>query len=134
MSVIVDFFKAVAGICQTRPASPESWRLDGNKATVRVGEVPELQSTGGAVYLKGKGLKIPVLIVRDEDNNYRCFSNQCTHFGRKLDPVPGKSVLRCCSVNHSTFDLQGAKLTGPAKKPIQVYPAELEDGNLVIIV
>jgi hypothetical protein len=52
--------------------------------------------------------------------------------GRKLDPVPGQPVLRCCSVNHSTFDFQGQKLTGPAKGPVTVFGTEIKNGNLVI--
>jgi len=132
MSAIVDFFKALAGICQTGPLSPDSWELDGNRATIKIRDVPELQTPGTAVYLSGKGLKLPVLIVVDENGTYHGFSNRCTHGGRKLDPVPGKPVLRCCSVSHSTFDFQGNKLTGPANGPIQVYRTELENDSLVI--
>lgn len=134
MSVILDFLKAVAGVSKTKPLSPEFWRLEENKATIKVDQIPELQQPGGAVYLAGKGIESPVLVVRDDDGNYHSFSNRCSHFGRKLDPVPGKSVLRCCSLNHSTFDYNGANLTGPTSKPVKVYRTELKDGNLMIFV
>lgn len=134
MSVILDFLKAVAGVSKTKPLSPEFWRLEENKATIKVDQIPELQQPGGAVFLSGKGLETPVLVVRDDDGNYHGFSNRCSHFGRKLDPVPGKSVLRCCSLNHSTFDYNGANLTGPTSKPVKVYRTELKDGNLMIFV
>ncbi len=134
MPVILDFLKALAGVSSTKQLSPEFWRLEGNKATIKVDQVPELKRPGGAVYLSGKGLGTPVLVVRDDDGNYHGFSNRCSHFGRKLDPVPGKSVLRCCSVNHSTFDYSGANLTGPTTKPVKVYRTELKDGNLMIFV
>lgn len=134
MPFILDFLKALAGVSSTKQLSPEFWRLEGNKATIKVDQVPELKRPGGAVYLSGKGLGTPVLVVRDEDGNYHGFSNRCSHFGRKLDPVPGKSVLRCCSVNHSTFDYSGANLTGPTTKPVKVYRTELKDGNLTIFV
>ncbi len=52
--------------------------------------------------------------------------------GRKLDAEPDGETLRCCSVNHSTFDYEGNKLSGPAKGPIQVYHSQEVDGNLVI--
>ncbi|MCA1962072.1 MAG: Rieske 2Fe-2S domain-containing protein [Desulfomonile sp.] len=129
MSAIVDFFKSIAGICRTKPLSPDCRQLDGNKATIRIGDAAELQAPGGAVYLAGKGLKTPVPVVRDDSGNYLSFSNRCTHMGRKLDPVPGKQVLRCCSVSHSTFDYNGGKLTGPAKKSVEVYPTELKDAT-----
>ena len=134
MSVILDFLKAVAGVSKTKPLSPEFWRLEENKATIKVDQIPELQQPGGAVFLSGKGLETPVLVVRDDDGNYHGFSNRCSHFGRKLDPVPGKSVLRCCSLNHSTFDYNGSNLTGPTSKPVKVYRTELKDGNLIIFV
>jgi cytochrome b6-f complex iron-sulfur subunit len=134
MPVIMDFLKALAGVSSTKQLNPEFWRLEGNKATITVDQVPELKRPGGAVYLSGKGLGTPVLVVCDDDGNYHGFSNRCSHFGRKLDPVPGKSVLRCCSVNHSTFDYSGANLTGPTTKPVKVYRTELKDGNLMIFV
>lgn len=134
MSVIVDFLKAVAGICRTKPLSPDCWHVDGNRITVSADGVPDLALPGGAVYLAGKGLKKPILVVRDDNGNYHSFSNRCTHAGRKLDPVPGKQVLRCCSVSHSTFDYRGNNLTGPGKKPIHVYRTELDGGNLVIFI
>jgi len=134
MSAIIDFLKSVAGICRTQPLSPDCWQLNGNKATVRVGDVAELQAPGGAVYLAGRGLKTPVLVVRDNNGNYLSFSNRCTHMGRKLDPVPGKQVLRCCSVNHSTYDFQGNNLTGPGKGPVRVYCTELQGENLIVVI
>jgi cytochrome b6-f complex iron-sulfur subunit len=132
MSGIVDFFKAIAGICKTQPLNPELWSKSDNTVTIKLGQVPELQLPGGAVYIKGADLKRPILIVRGNDNSYHAFRNRCTHGGRKLDPVEGKPVLRCCSVNHSTFDFDGNKLTGPAKGPIQVYKTEVQNDNLVI--
>ena len=84
------------------------------------------------MYLEGKGLEQPVLIVRTEDDRYLAFSNRCTHGGRKLDPVPGEPVLRCCSIGHSTFDLEGNLLSGPAKEPLHRYEVAAGDGDIVI--
>jgi len=134
MSVIKDFFKALGGICETKPLSPDHWELQGNKALVRIRNVPELRTPGGAVYLQGKGLKERVLIVRGDDGEYHCFSNRCTHMGRRLDPVKGKPLVRCCSVGHSAFDYQGGQLSGPAKKPIQVYSSHVENNELIMII
>ena len=83
-------------------------------------------------YLKDKGLDVPILVLKGEDGRYHAFSNKCTHMGRKLDPVQGKEVLRCCSVNHATFDYQGNVIGGPAKGPLTVYEVELTDNEIVI--
>jgi cytochrome b6-f complex iron-sulfur subunit len=132
MSALTNFFKALAGICQTEPLDEDLWSFGQNRARVKVGQAPELKNPGGAVYLKGKGLQKPVLIVALDGGEYLCVLNRCTHFYRKLDPVPGEQKLRCCSVNHSTFDHEGNKLSGPARKPLTVYQWKLEDGELVI--
>jgi nitrite reductase/ring-hydroxylating ferredoxin subunit len=134
VSVVKDFLKALVGICETRLLSPRHWELQGNRATVRMKDVPELQRPGGAVYIQGKGLHTPVLIVRDDDGKYHCFGNRCTHMGRRLDPVKGEPMIRCCSVMHSTFDYQGNKLSGPARKQIQGYRSHVENGELVIMI
>ena len=132
MSGIVDFFKAIAGICETAPLNPDRWQVEGNRAIVKLSEVEQLHRPGGAVYLTGKGLKLPVLIVRTEQGDYRCVSNRCTHMGRRLDPVSGKPIVRCCSVNHSSFDHTGQKLSGPGNKPLQSYRSEVRNGDLLI--
>ena len=124
--------KAIVGICETPPLGENLWHNEGNTLRVKVDEVKELRTPLGAIYLKGKGLSNPILIVRDKDGEYRCFNNKCTHMGRKLDPMPEKTVLRCCSVNHSTFDLNGQKLSGPAKGPVKMYEAQMSNGELVI--
>lgn len=129
---IVGFFKSVFGICRTPELDPEIWVLEGSSVKLQVSKVSELQNPYGAVYLDSKGLDTPVLIVRGEEDNYFAFSNRCTHAGRKLDPVPGKSVLRCCSVSHATFDYQGKVLDGPAKEAITAYRVELKEDELIV--
>jgi len=134
MSVVKDFLKALAGICETKPLGQSYWQLEGKRVRVRVTDVQELQKSGGAVYLRGKGLDTPILIVRSDDESYHCFSNRCTHMGRRLDPFKGEPAVRCCSVMHSTFDHQGRKLSGPAKKSIPTYSSRMEDDQLVIFI
>ena len=133
MGKIGDFFKSVFGICETDELDPNLWQFEENSARIQVDKIPELQSPDGAIYLKGKGLKYPVLIVRTKDNGYLAFQNRCTHAGhRKVDPVKGESTLRCCSVNHSTYDYQGKRLSGPAKDGLKAYEVKVEDGELIV--
>jgi cytochrome b6-f complex iron-sulfur subunit len=126
------FIKAILGICQTKPLSSDLWSLEEDKVRVKLSQMPEPLPKGGAVYLAGQGLSMPILILRTEDDQYLAFANRCTHAKRKLDPVPGESKLRCCSVFHSTFDLDGKRLTGPAKDSLTRYTAEKSNGDLII--
>jgi cytochrome b6-f complex iron-sulfur subunit len=84
------------------------------------------------VYLKGEGLDKPILILRTSDDKYLACADTCTHAGRKLDPVPGNPVLRCCSVGHSTFDYDGNVIKGPANQPLTRYETELSGDDLLV--
>lgn len=128
----MNFSKALLGICKTKPLSSKFWKLENGKIRVRFGLAPVLSNKGDAVYLKGAGLKKPILLVRTEDDVYLAFANRCTHAGRKLDPVPGERMLRCCSIRHSTYDYYGNKIKGPGKKRLTSYPAEFIGEDLII--
>lgn len=128
----MSFFKALLGICSTKPLSPDLWSLEDGKIRIALSNISELKNEGDAVYLKRDVLKSPVLIVKAKDDKYLAFENKCTHGKRKLDPVPGESSLRCCSINHSTFDFDGNKIKGPAKKTLTRYTVEVSDDKLII--
>ena len=132
MASLPGIIKSILGICETKPLSPDLWSLEGNKVRLKLGQVPELSQKRGAVYLKGQGLSKPILIVRTEDDQYLAFANKCTHMGRKLDPVPGEPLLRCCSIGHSTFDYQGRRISGLAKESLTQYLIDLVEGDLVV--
>jgi Rieske Fe-S protein len=128
----MSIFKAILGICDTKPLSGNLWSLEENKVRVKLSQMPEPLQKGGAVYLKGGGLTQPVFLLRTEDDRYLAYEDRCTHFGRKLDPVPGEAKLRCCSLFHSTYDLDGKNITGAAKSPLTRYTVEQSDGDLII--
>ena len=125
------FIKALLGRCESRPLARDLWSIENSTVKVKLGQVPELTQSGGAVFLEGQELEAPILLVRNGDN-YLAFSNKCTHGGRKLDPVPEKSMLRCCSVGHSTYDYEGKKISGPAKGHLTRYGAEVAEGELIV--
>ena len=129
---LISYIKSRYGICETKPLSRKFWCLEGNKARVKLSRMPKPIPKGGGVYLQGEGLDKPVLLLRTEDDRYLAFANCCTHGGRKLDPVPGQSVVRCCSEGHSTFDYEGTRLGGPAKEPLTRYAVEESDSDLII--
>jgi cytochrome b6-f complex iron-sulfur subunit len=132
MAFLPGFLKAIFGICETQPLNAELWRLDGKQAAIRLGEAAALAPVGGAVRLEGNGLASSVLVIHADADEYLAFENRCTHGGRRLDAVPGKQELRCCSVGHSTFDYQGNKLSGSAKGPLTVYPVQKQGEELIV--
>ena len=130
--MVVGFFKAILGICQTPPLDAGLWTAEGSQVTIRLDKTAALIPVGGATRLEGKGLVSSVLVVHAGGDEYLAFENRCTHGGRKLDPVEGKEELRCCSVNHARFDYQGNKLSGPAKGSLKKYAVERRGEELVV--
>ena len=130
---IAGFAKAVRGICETKPLSQDLWRLEGDTVRVKLSGKSAIIAKGGGTYLQDKGLTRPILVVRTDDDKYLAFTNRCTHVGhRRIDPVPGQKTLRCCSVFHSTFDYEGKRLSGPARKPLTRHETSFDKDDLLI--
>jgi nitrite reductase/ring-hydroxylating ferredoxin subunit len=130
----MSIFKRIFGISETRPPGDQGcWTFSDGKVNVDLSRAPELQGQGGAIRLEGGGLPARVLLVHGTDGQYHAFLNKCTHFGRRLDPLPGQPQVRCCSVNKSTFDYDGGKVSGPAKGPVTRYDVETKENLLTVL-
>jgi phenylpropionate dioxygenase-like ring-hydroxylating dioxygenase large terminal subunit len=130
----VGFFKRLFGICRTKPpADPNCWRYAEGRIELDLSRTPELAESGGAVRLESGEMPVPLLVVRSDEGSLHVFPNRCTHIGhRRLDPVPGKGVLKCCSVGQSEFDYEGRHVAGPAEGDIEPLNHELHDQKLII--
>jgi nitrite reductase/ring-hydroxylating ferredoxin subunit len=129
----MSIFKAIFGICETKELDSPSWRMDGGRVVVKLEDAPELNEKDGAVFFKGGELAKPILLVRVDDDSILAFANRCSHLlGRKVDPMPGKSRLRCCSLGHSEYGYDGKVLKGPANEPLKMYAAEINNGEIVV--
>lgn len=125
--------KRILGICETKPPlNAGCWNYSDGKVEVDLSQAPELKEKGASIRLEGGGLPARILVVCGIDGEYYAFKNKCTHFGRRLDPLPGQPQVRCCSVNKSTFDYAGEKVSGPAKGPITRYDVEAKENLLYI--
>ena len=127
-------FQRIFGMPATaKPEDPSCWDYSGGKLTINLKKAPELGKPGAALRLEGGNLPARVLIVFGEDGQFHAFRNRCTHLGhRRLDPVPGTNTVQCCSVNKSTYELDGKKVYGPAPKPIITYPIKKDGDKLVV--
>lgn len=126
-------FQRLRGKCATsEPYDPDAWTYSSGRILLDLNRTPELWKLGGAIRLEGKGLPHRVLIVRSQENEFHAFLNSCTHFGRRLDPVPDTDTVQCCSMGKSTFDLAGRKIFGPAKQALVRFAIETESAKLVI--
>lgn len=114
------------------PQVADAWQLDGQRLSLDLAKLPELEALGGAVRIEGEALADPLLVVLGEDGAYYAFKNACTHAGRMIDPVAGTMTLECCSVSGSVFDYEGNVLSGPAESRLVSYALEMDGQRLVI--
>lgn len=126
-------FKRIFGICETSlPQNPNCWRYDNGTVKIELASAKELATPGGAIRLEGGELPTRLMVVHGTDGAYHAFANKCTHFGRRLDPLPGRPQVQCCSVGKSTFEYGGTQVAGPAKGDLTVYPVESRNGTIFI--
>ena len=129
-----NLFQRIFGVPATpRTRDPGGWTCSGGKLVIDLKRTPQLEKPGGALRFEGRGLPARVLVVLGEDGAYHAFRNRCTHLGhRRVDPVPGTNMLQCCSVNKSTYELDGNRIYGPAPRPITAYAAEKAGDKLIV--
>jgi len=128
-----NIFQRILGKCITQePEDDGCCVFSGGKVVIDLNRAPELDQPGGAIRLEGNNLPERILVVRGDDGKYRAFCNRCSHAGRRLDPVPGTETVQCCSMGVSTFDYEGKVLAGSAKKPVTVYPVNVENKKLTV--
>ncbi len=128
------FWQRLLGIPATsKPQNADSWQYTEGKLIIDLEKTPEIGTSGSAVRFEGGSLPQRVLLVRGEDDQFLAYQNRCTHLGhRRLDLVPGTDTIQCCSINKSTYDVDGNNIYGPAPKRITTYPAH-RDGNKVVV-
>lgn len=123
----------ILGISRTKPpADLQCWSYADGKVEIDLSRATELADTGGAVRLEGGGLPMRVLVIKDDQGEYRAYHNKCTHMGRRIDVLPGQLQLECCSVNKSKFDVEGKQMSGPTKGPLKSFPTAIQDGRLIV--
>jgi cytochrome b6-f complex iron-sulfur subunit len=104
--------------------APESTRL-----LIPLSSAEELKQVGGFTILKVKGEKI--LFIRDTEQSVRALSSRCTHLGGKLRYEADVHQIHC-PYHGSRFNLDGSVINGPAKKPLQTWPAALQGDQISI--
>lgn len=129
-------FNRILGIPATgKPGDPGCWTYSGNVISVDLNRATELSKSGGALRCEGGGLPVRVLVIRDDQGNFRAYHNRCSHLGhRRLDPVPGGGTVQCCSVNTSTFNYDGKSIHGPGKHPVTVFPVTRKGDTLLVTI
>jgi Rieske Fe-S protein len=100
--------------------------------TVSLDKTPTLASAGSAVKITDPALPEPLILVHVEEERYVAASLRCTHRGVELEYRGEEQTLRCASLGHSEYALDGQRLGGPASRPIKTYPVSVASGVLTV--
>jgi len=72
-----------------------------------------------------------VYVMRYTEEQYKVFSNMCTHLSCRVNWKEDLSEYICpCHDGH--FDIDGQVVAGPPPRPLDEYETKLEDGVLYI--
>ncbi|MCG6496653.1 Rieske (2Fe-2S) protein [Kitasatospora sp. A2-31] len=100
------------------PATPKEPVVVGPAADVPVG--------GGKVYREKK-----IVVTQPSAGQYEAFSAVCTHAGCVVDKVEDQLIK--CPCHGSSFNMStGARVEGPAIKPLPEYQVAVDGGNLKV--
>ncbi|MGW6916182.1 Rieske (2Fe-2S) protein [Kitasatospora sp. NPDC054939] len=100
------------------PASP--------KPPVVVGPAADVPVGGGRIYREQR-----IVVTQPTQGQYEAFSAVCTHAGCVVDKVENQLIK--CPCHGSDFNYStGARVAGPATKPLPEYQVAVEDGSLKV--
>jgi Rieske Fe-S protein len=106
-------------------------RTDGD-IVIDLAKAPDLAAVGGAAKIVDRKDVKPIIIARVAERSFVVVSILCPHRGVEVEYQHERKHFVCASIGSSAFGLDGARLRGPAKKPIQSFENTFADGKLTI--
>lgn len=78
---------------------------------------------------KAEGIDYPIVIYKNEKENYTALLLRCTHQGAELT-INGDMLS--CSAHGSEFDKSGEVVQGPAEKKLYKFKVQSDEQNIYI--
>ncbi|MEU6234524.1 Rieske (2Fe-2S) protein [Kitasatospora sp. NPDC047058] len=117
---------AVSGCSSSGSAAPAASAPKTPKEPVVVGPATDVPVGGGKVYREKK-----IVVTQPTEGTYEAFSAVCTHAGCVVDKVEDQLIKCPCHGSNFNFST-GARVEGPATKPLPEYQVAVEGGNLKV--
>jgi cytochrome b6-f complex iron-sulfur subunit len=84
---------------------------------------------GGAKNVRYKGAAS--VVIRTNERTFHALSAVCTHLGCIVKWDSGKQML-VCPCHAATFDINGNVVSGPAPRPLESYPVQIVQDEVII--
>ncbi|QGN31956.1 Rieske (2Fe-2S) protein [Microlunatus sp. Gsoil 973] len=73
-------------------------------------------------------IKDGFIVTQPSANNYKAFSNICTHQGCPITDLRGDTIM--CNCHGSEFNIDGTVKRGPANRPLTAAKLSVDGANL----
>lgn len=112
----------------TPPAAAGAVTITAAQVVIQLDLLNGLRSPGSA-YLVG-GLNL--IVIRLAGDEYRTFSNVCTHSGCGISVFETQRLK--CQCHGSEFDIDGRNVAGPAPSPLQQFVTTLNGSSRTLVI
>ena len=127
------FLGGVAPLCCTTRAAPsESVSFEGATLVLDLKRIPDLRAVGSACAVVDAGRKVNIIVARPDSHRYVAIDRSCTHGGAQCAYVHRRRRLRCTSLNHAEYELDGTLLHGRTHGNLRAYSVRLDGARLRI--
>lgn len=106
---------------------PEAFSAEaaGETVSISLEDIP----VGAAKNVRYKGAAS--VIIRTDEKVFHALSAVCTHLGCIVKWDSGKKML-VCPCHAATFDINGNVVSGPAPRPLESYPVQIVQDEVII--
>jgi nitrite reductase/ring-hydroxylating ferredoxin subunit len=93
---------------------------------------PGLRARGEARTVVDVQRKLNIIVVQHEKGRWAAVDRTCTHGGAMCAYQKRSGTVRCTSLNHAEYTLEGTLLHGRTHGNLRAYPASEKSGWLEI--
>jgi Rieske Fe-S protein len=122
---------STASCAEDDPADPvasDAITVSGPIITIALARLDGLRAPGSAYVLRAQS----VIVLRVGDQDYRAFTNICTHSGCGISLF--ESGRMRCQCHGSEFDTTGKNVAGPAPSPLVQYASSLDSAAMTLTI
>lgn len=118
--------------CVSPQLSPSSVHFEGLTLVVDLARAPELKRVGSAAAVVDSARDVNILVARTSERDFAALDRTCTHGGAQCAYQHERRTVRCTSLNHAEYALDGTLLHGRTHGDLRAYETRCSGARLEI--
>ena len=106
-------------------------RCSASVLEINLESYPELKTPGGYLPVAEMTSDLRLIVLHSLEGQYLALSMSCTHQGADVELTKDKTGL-VCPLHNSTFNLQGERMGGPARRNLATFDV-VQNGSVLSI-